>query len=217
MDQTAIRLTLAERFAAGALDPALALLAETMAAVSMEAQAVVQSAEATAGALFEGDAAAPLNASALDAVLARLDAQDAPLIASPNSRFETELMRLPEPLRSAALQAARNGARWTFAAPGLRVLNIEGLGGMKAELLRIQPGHGAPTHTHEGDEYTLVLEGAFHDGHALYGAGDISIATPDLTHRPIAEPGPVCYAFAVSEGDLKFTGALGAVQRLLPG
>lgn len=214
VDQATLQDALAEAVASGRASAPLALLAETQAALAPRARAALGAAEAIASARFEGEAAAPVALS--DAVLARLDAigQEQPAKHTQSDALAAELARLPAPLRDVALQAAANGARWTFAAPGLRSLLISDENGVRGEVLRIQPGHGAPTHTHEGCEYTLVLEGAFHDGHAHYGVGDISFAHPDLTHRPIAEPGPVCYAFAVTEAPLRFKGALGVMQRL---
>ncbi len=214
VDQATLQDALAEAVASGRASAPLALLAETQAALAPRARAALGAAEAIASARFEGEAAAPVALS--DAVLARLDAigQEQPAKHTQSDALAAELARLPAPLRDVALQAAASGARWTFAAPGLRSLLITDDNGVRAEVLRIQPGHGAPTHTHEGSEYTLVLEGAFHDGHAHYGVGDISFAHPDLTHRPIATPGPVCYAFAVTEAPLRFKGALGVVQRL---
>ena len=88
------------------------------------------------------------------------------------------------------------------------------MGDAMAEILRIAPGAAAPRHTHSGDEYTLVLTGAFHDDAGLYRAGDIAIADPGVTHRPTAEPGAVCYSFAVTDGPLKFTGAMGLLTTL---
>lgn len=214
VDQATLQDVLAEAVASGRASAPLALLAETQAALAPRARASLTAAEAIAGARFEQESASPVS---LDAVMAKIDgaAQErAPEPREARGALATELSRLPAPLRDVALEAAANGARWTFAAPGLRSLLLSDENGVRAEVLRIQPGHGAPTHTHDGSEYTLVLEGAFHDGHAHYGVGDISFAHPDLTHRPIATPGPVCYAFAVTEAPLRFKGALGAVQRL---
>ncbi|MEM6850922.1 MAG: cupin domain-containing protein, partial [Pseudomonadota bacterium] len=83
----------------------------------------------------------------------------------------------------------------------------------KVDLLRIQPGFGAPRHTHEGAEITLVVRGAFSDETGRYGPGDVSIASQAVTHRPIAEEGETCYALSVTDAPLAFTGALGWLQR----
>ena len=68
-------------------------------------------------------------------------------------------------------------------------------------------------HGHDGEEVTLVVSGAYHDGRARYGTGDISVMTPDDDHHPIAEPGPVCYALGVSFGRPQFHGLAGMIQK----
>lgn len=215
MPQALLRETLARAYAAGAIEPALALLVETQAALAPEARREVELAETAAAALFDRAEVSEMTVGSLDAVFAKISATPAASPSRPGrSALLAELAPLPAPVREAALRAAEDGAKWTFAAPGLRSLLISDDEGLRCELLRIQPGHGAPTHTHHGAEYTLVLQGAFHDGHARYGAGEISYATPELTHRPVAEPGPLCYALAVTEEGLRFKGALGAMQRL---
>lgn len=197
-------MSLEAGFAAGRLDPALALVLETRAALTGDDR--LARAEAAAGALFEAEQAAAISAGARAAVLARLGAQEsAPAAAQPAPP-------LPAPLARAV---AASGGRWRFKAPGMRALALDTGGRARAELLRIAPGHGAPMHTHRGAELTLVLHGAYHDGHRRYGPGDLSIAGPELRHRPVAETGEACYALAVVEGGLAFEGVLGLVQRLL--
>ena len=122
-----------------------------------------------------------------------------------------EILDLPEKVRDLALD---NG-RWQFAGPGVRQMELMREGSAKAELIRLEPGHGVPHHGHDGKEFTLVLCGAFHDGVGRYGKGDLCTADPDLQHKPVAEEGKVCIALAVTDGSLAFTGPLGWVQRAL--
>ena len=212
MDQDLIRETLAASYAAGALDPGLALMVEAQSAMSPRADALRAQAEAAAGALFERETAAPLSDTARARALALLDApQEAPSLTPIASEFAA----LPAPIREIASAARAQGARWRFATPGLDILRLPNSGACKVELLRARPGASAPTHTHEGGEYTLVLTGAFVDQTGRYEAGEIQVADAALRHRPTAQPGPICYLLAVSEGRLRFTGALGALQRLI--
>lgn len=213
--------------AAGSLSAPLRLLVNTYSAINHDAATRAHTAEAAAVALFEDWPGEALSEDAIDVALAAIDAledglgeaamphqvdrRDAALAADDGM---AEIMALPEPLREHVLAA---GAQWRFAAPGVRRIELMSEGKAKAELLRIEPGHGSPSHTHEGCEYTLVLEGAFADGLSRYGKGDLCIADEGMTHRPIAEPGEVCFALAVTDGSLRFTGALGTVQRLLGG
>lgn len=212
MDQELIRETLVASYAAGALDPGLALMVETQSAMSPRTEHVRARAEAAAGALFERETPAPLSAQARVRALALIDAPSEAATAAP---IAPEVADLPAPVRDAASAALAKGARWRFATPGLDILRLPNSGACKVELLRARPGASAPTHTHEGGEYTLVLTGAFADETGRYEVGDIQVADASLQHRPVAQPGPVCYLLAVSEGRLRFSGALGALQKLI--
>ncbi|MDX2238592.1 MAG: cupin domain-containing protein [Hyphomonadaceae bacterium] len=175
---------------AGRLEPAFALMARTHAALqaSCAVQAAAQSADI---------AAARRGPELCAAVWA--------------SQLLGEVLALPAPVRDLALHAIGAGA-WRGAGGLVSFSLIDGPG-PKAELLRIAPGKGAPSHTHGGMEYTLVLTGAFADATGRYAAGDIAVMGPTDAHRPTAEPGAICYALAVSEAPLKFTGALGVLQK----
>lgn len=218
VDQVALAEALNAAYAAGALERPLALLAETRAAMGAVPARDLALSEAVAVAAFEAQRPAPLARDALERVLAlaAVAGQERPA-----ARFESddsdpiwrEVQALPGPTRAAA-QAALRAGKWGGGL-GVKALPLMEVDGCRAELLRIEPGHGAPRHSHEGAEYTLVLTGAFDDGLSRYIAGDIAVAGPRVTHRPIAEPGAVCYALAVTDAPLRFTGALGLLQSFL--
>ena len=46
-----------------------------------------------------------------------------------------------------------------------------------------------PQHSHEGEEYTLVLRGGFTDGELHFLPGDVATADPTVDHQPIADAG----------------------------
>jgi putative transcriptional regulator len=169
--------------------------------------------ESIGGALLDSESGAPFDVEAsLADVLARLDKEPAAPV------YSAEVMAAPEELRPAFAQALAR-SRWSFAGPGLRTLNLDIPGanrfGEQPQVLKIEPGYGAPRHGHGAMELTLVLEGAFRDETGVYGPGDLAIASNSLTHRPVAAPGPTCLAYAVSLAPMKFTGLLGMAQRLL--
>lgn len=179
----------------------------------------VLEADTAGGAWLEAERPAPMSPDALDQVMALIDALEParrPFRITAAARAAgagvQELLDLPEPLREVALNAfARRG--WQFAGPGVKIAALDTGGEAEAQLLRIEPGHGAPEHDHTGAEYTLVVTGAFRDSSGRYGPGDLSVRQPGEIHRPTAEPGEVCFALAVSEGDVAFTGTLGLLQR----
>jgi putative transcriptional regulator len=222
MDQFSFAGSLASAYASGSLDPALRLMLETQASLRSQTRAALDQADSMAGAFLEGEIPQALAPLALEAVLTRLEEAPAqpPLEESPQQRAARaassvidEILRLPRPVQDVALDALGAGG-WTFAGPGLRVLKLPVGDQARTELLRIEPGWGAPRHSHRGPEFTLVLAGAFSDSRGRYGVGQIAVAGPDLTHSPVADAGEVCYALAVTEAPVELSGALGLLQRL---
>jgi putative transcriptional regulator len=161
-------------------------------------------------------APANLRADALENCLSAIAAAD----SQPSERrlANGELKALPEVVRHTAGDALAS-ARWRFASPGVRALDLSHVvpraNAGEIQLLKIWPGFGVPKHTHSGDELTLVLTGAFRDEGGYYGPGDVSIGVPGMVHRPIAEPGDICFVLAVTDAPLLFKGPLGVIQRVL--
>lgn len=213
--QDALRQRLTAAYAGAALSPALALLVETQAALSPEMARDLANADAAGGAFLEADTPVPLAVGALENVFARIAMQaggEAEQLHFSGAHGD-DLAALPEPLRVHASRAlAKNG--WKFAAPGIRSLPLDLGGEAKAEILRIEPGAAAPEHTHEGEEFTLVLAGSFHDARGVYHVGEIAHADASVTHRPVGDPGPICYSLAVTDAPLRFKGALGLMQKI---
>jgi len=205
-------------YAAGSLDPAFALLVETQGALRADVGAALAESEMVAASLMETGAGAEMSDRALDRALAAIDALEAGPVTSvvagkaAGAAME-EVLALPEPLRSAALEAI--GKRgWQVLANGLKRLRIDAGSDLETELYRIAPGARIPRHTHAGPEYTLVVAGGFTDERGSYGPGDVCRNGPQDTHTPVADDDGVCYALAVREGGLRFKGMLGALQRL---
>lgn len=231
MTETMLGEEIFSAYAAGALSGPMTLLLDVHTVVSPAVAAERARHDALAGFLLQTETPVAMREGALDDILAIIDAEasqsgEAAMRALPGndvrerkaaslaSRALDEILALPEPVRDLVLE---QGGNWQFAGPGVRTMELMRDGPAKAELIRLEPGHGVPRHTHDGREFTLVLCGAFHDGHARYGRGDMSVADPELTHRPVAEAGEVCIALAVTDGPLAFTGPLGWVQRALGG
>ena len=224
---TPIHEELVEGLAAATLSAPMRLLAQTYADTNDAARTALLDLDIMGGDMLESCAPSIMSDTALETALALIESlendageakglgETAPRKAALQAdQMFSDLMALPATLRDQALES---GADWRFAAPGVRRMTVLSDENSTAELLRIEPGHGSPSHTHEGRETTLVLSGAFHDGHTRYGKGDVCDAGPDITHRPIAEAGEVCYALAVTQGGLKFKGPLGLAQRLMGG
>jgi putative transcriptional regulator len=79
----------------------------------------------------------------------------------------------------------------------------------KVELLRIRPGGSSSTHTHMGDEYTVILEGSFSDENGLYHKGDFLLRNASHQHTPVATRDKYCICLAVTEAPIQLTGFFG--------
>jgi len=200
-------------------DPAINLLAQTTAAMRADPDYFHREDDAASAAFLSEEAPAALAEDALARALARIDDgavldRRAAEAADGGDARMAEIARLPSPLREAALEALKHRG-WTFGGFGIRRLALMTGDGTEAELMRVEPGFGAAPHDHAADELTLIVTGAYDDGHGRFQAGDLSLASPGFTHAPKAEPGEVCYLLAVTYGPPRFAGAFGLLQTAL--
>ncbi|MAN45379.1 MAG: hypothetical protein GYB49_15900 [Alphaproteobacteria bacterium] len=204
-------------YAAGRLDPAFALLLETQSMLRPQVRQAMAVGETVSGLMLERDQPAAMSANAGVRALAMIDEMEAAggaLDAALRLPEEPELSDLPEPLREPALRAY-GGKGWQNLASGIRRLGLDVGSALEVELYRIQPGARVPRHTHGGQEFTLVVSGGFSDETGSYGPGDMAINGPEDTHQPVGDADGICYALAVRDSGLRFTGVMGLVQRLL--
>lgn len=194
----------------GRMDPAIELFLVSTA--HMRGVSIAE-AETVAGSLLEAESPVEMRADALERALAAIE-QAAPAAgtAARPADADRALIQIPETLRRRIEQSEQTG-RWKSGG-GLSTLDLELGGDCKAEIIRIPAGAGVPRHTHAGQELTLCLSGGFSDGIGAYGPGDVSITDPSITHQPVADEDGPCYVLAVTDAGLKFTGALGFLQKL---
>jgi putative transcriptional regulator len=183
--------------AAGSLDPAMALIVATHLHFCAACRAQAALGDTVGGALLEQTPPAPLAADALARTLARLDAPIAP-VSHAASNDHT-----PPPLR-AFLGHDLSTVRWRAMGPQLGYRTLYRKGDLALRLLRGSPGSDVGSHSHRGQEYTLVLKGGFSDETGAYGPGDFQAAGGDVTHNPVADPGEDCINLAVTIGRLRF-------------
>ena len=73
-------------------------------------------------------------------------------------------------------------------------------------MLRAKPGTSIPSHTHDGQEATLVLSGLLEDGDTVLGPGDALQVDHHHDHTPRIIGDEVCICLIVMSGKMKFTG-----------
>jgi anti-sigma factor, putative, ChrR family len=204
-------------YASGSMRPALRVLVETRMTLLRDVASPFAISDAVGGACLSAETPSDLKPDAFDEIMKRIDGGPSTprhhvSAAKAAGKAVAELLGLPEPLREyALLSASKRG--WRFAGPGLRIMPLLIPGDDDAELIRIEPGFGAPTHTHRGQECTLVLSGAFADERGAYYPGQIAVADPNVVHRPRAIGDHACLCMAVKDAPLEFTGALGLLQK----
>ncbi|MEL6861381.1 MAG: ChrR family anti-sigma-E factor [Pseudomonadota bacterium] len=205
-------------YAAGCLDPAFCLMIETQAAIRPDVGRAIARAESIAGIFFESEEKIALSEGAAAKAMAMIDAYEAgerPTMKAVHEAGEAldEVLALPEPLRETVLQSLQT-QKWQGLTQGIRRLNLDAGSMAEVELYRIEPGCTVPRHSHKGSEFTLVVAGGFTDESGSFGPGDLSIKGPEDTHQPTGDDDGVCFALAIRDGGLKFTGVMGLVQRL---
>lgn len=76
--------------------------------------------------------------------------------------------------------------------PGVSRMMLDRAGGEVARatsIVRYAPGSGYSSHTHDGGEEILVLEGTFSDEHGDYPAGSYLRNPPGSSHQPFSRDG----------------------------
>lgn len=189
------------RYVAGALPEPARILVAAHLAIRPERRLFVDALESIAGDALEG--AEPSYLGNRDV---KLDAifNAAPIVnvARPNRADGV----LPSVLRDfIGFDVA--DIPWKTKMPGYREFSLGEIDGCEANMLWIKAGRKMPSHTHDGSELTLVLDGAFRDANGRYGRGDISMADEHIDHRPIAEDERACICFAVTDAPLRLTGS----------
>ena len=200
-------------YANGTLPSAESLLVASHASMCVHCRRQIAEYEDIAAALLEAGEEAPMAAGSLDALLARIDrdeengaSDEAPV--EPAALDEETRRLVPPPLRP-LLPSSLPSLRWRRIGRGIRQAELSDYGTGRVALLEIRGGQRVPSHTHTGNEYTLVLQGAFRDGDAHYASGDVALADPSVDHAPVADEGAPCLCLTIRDGRTRLTGPVG--------
>jgi putative transcriptional regulator len=148
---------------------------------------------------------APPSARLKQSMLERLDS----LTSDQTDRPEPEDTGVPRCLRQ-FVSGGYDQLRWKRVSPDIHSVELcRDSNGARVELLKIKPGGSASTHTHLGDEYTVILEGSFSDESGVYRRGDFVVKDSSDRHTPVATQDQECICLAVTEGPIQLTGLFG--------
>lgn len=185
-------------YAAGALTPGRSLMVAAHAAYHDGLQEKVADAEAIGGALLDAVDLSNVDQRVLEHLLDNLN--DAPPeIAAPRA---DEIF--PDPLAE-FVDGGADSLKWRFMGPGMSNVRLwNGPNDERLWLLRARGGIAMPEHGHNGDEWTLVLKGAFNTSQGRFAVGDMDIADDAMEHQPLIEQGEECICLVLTEGPLRF-------------
>jgi putative transcriptional regulator len=151
--------------------------------------------------LFEALDPVPVGDTQLNAVLARLD-EDVPLAYDNSKAGNSDTPAILQRL----MRGDFSDLTWKNIGSTLRISYLKtGDPDHEFALYHIRAGGRIPSHTHRGNELTLVLEGGFSDANGSYHKGDFLVRRPGDVHAPTALQSEDCICLAVLDAPLKFT------------
>jgi len=196
-------------YALGALAPGMEMLVSSHLTYCAECREKVERLEAIGGVALSDSPLEELDSPSLENVLDCLDTEaDVEVFeSSKNSKFPLSLQNL--------IGKTEDEIDWSFRLPGMYEYELEGFEGEHVSLLKAKPGSKMLSHTHEGEEATLILAGEMADGDRVYRKGDVSFADETSDHKPHIIGNETCICLIVMSGKLKFTGTMGRALNVL--
>lgn len=189
-------------FSAGTLALSHALCVSTHLEACPQCLANVKRLNTVGAQLLEQLEPIAASANLKSRVLAKLD--DAPVNDEPESTAHHPYV--PRALRQ-FVGDGYDSLPWQNVSPGIQAAKLcIDSNGAKVEMLRIKPGGKVLTHTHTGDEYTIILKGSFSDESGIYQKGDFLVRDGRHKHKPIVTNDSECICLTVTDAPIEFTG-----------
>jgi len=200
-------------YAAGSLDIASSLIVAAHLTYCPQCRARARALDGVGGELLDALEPVELGSDALDAVLSKLDGGNSDQIeTSKKASAANDNPVLPMVVQQ-YLGGDTDDANWKSLGAGVETAEIPlpGDSGHRAFLLRVAAGRAVPQHTHDGNEYVLVVDGSYTDEIGYFGPGDIAICDGSVTHKPVAGSERACTCLVVVDAPVRLTGVLGAI------
>ena len=196
-------------YANGTLAMPEALVVGSHIAICAECRAQVGTFEDVSAVLLEDGDTVAVSGDALDAVLSKIDAPVDDTGDQPQIEFDNATLEVVPPALRGYLGDNLSDLDWKRAGRGLEEVSLWREDDIRISLLRIRAGQKVPSHTHTGNEFTLVLSGGYSDGDDHFAKGDVSLADGSVDHTPIADEGGPCLCLTVRKGAAHLTGPIG--------
>lgn len=204
-------------YATGTLSPAKHVMLACQREISSAVADRVAFQEEIAARMLEDGKAQALSPLFMGNVLAALPAQEgksAPIMADPANGLA------PKSLRH-MLGHGLKDMKWKSLVPGVAVHDILGnrktKDGDRLYLLKAKGGMKMPDHSHNGEEWTLILTGSYSTGDRHFTRGDLHIEDETETHAPHIDEGEDCICLVMTQGPLKMQGWLPKIVQSVVG
>ena len=150
--------------------------------------------------------------------LEKLDFNAPEMVANDATAYEERLA--PKALRDLMAGSGLRDIAWKSLIPGVAVHDVLGnrktRDGDRLYLLKAKGGMRMPEHSHTGEEWTLILTGAYAVDGKTYRRGDLHIEHEDECHSPEILEGEDCICLVMAQGPLVMKGWLPKmVQRVV--
>lgn len=147
----------------------------------------------------------------LDSIFDRIDVEQASRVGSAKIAVtppqpichKSRLGPLPSKVNK-LLNYSPDKLKWRTHGRNVSSARLSHYDGLNSSLIRIKRNAKIPHHTHEGVEYTVVLEGSFSDEDGIYKKGDFITRTQNDNHSPVATANSDCLCLVVMDAPLKF-------------
>lgn len=101
--------------------------------------------------------------------------------------------------------------KWKFLVPSLAVHDLLGerkKGGDRLYLIKVKSGGSIPDHSHNGEEWSLILKGSYSVGEKHFKRGDFYIEDETEIHSPQVEGDEDCICLLMTQAPLKMQGLI---------
>ncbi|KAA1172407.1 anti-sigma factor [Marinobacter salinexigens] len=167
----------------------------------------VDAMETLGAVIMEHQPRVSLSEGMFDSIMDRVD--HGPEAAKPGSASPAPAPEKRQDVLQKLLGAGLNDLPWKRQLGDVSVLDITSKFPNQPErvvLQKLAAGGKAPTHTHRGEETTLVLQGAFADHKGVFNQWDFVVLNQEDEHKPVAVGCEDCITLSILSAPVKLTG-----------